>query len=112
MGEMINVYSTLVGKPEGKRLLGRPRHRWEDKTGMDLREKGWKGVGWKHLAQNRDQWGALVNMVTNLQIPSSQEGLCSIDLDTDIIKKCYLDLTGITSFYLLSIRGASGIFFN
>jgi hypothetical protein len=56
-----NVYRVLMGKPEGKRPLGRPRHRWEDGIGMDLREIGWRNVHWIQLAQDRDQWWALVN---------------------------------------------------
>jgi hypothetical protein len=59
----------MVGKPEGMRLLGRPRHRWEDNIKMDLREIGWEGVNWMHLAQDRDQWWVLVNIVTNLWVP-------------------------------------------
>jgi hypothetical protein len=58
-----------MGKPEGKRPLGRPRHRWEDNIEMDLREIGWGGMGWIHLAQYRYQWRAHVNMVMNLQVP-------------------------------------------
>jgi len=56
----------LVGKPEEKRPLGRPRRRWEDR--MDLREIGRKGVDWIHRAENRDHWWAVVNIVTNVQI--------------------------------------------
>jgi len=48
--EMRNAYSILVGKPEGKRSLGRPRHRWEDNIGIDFREIGWEGVDWMHVA--------------------------------------------------------------
>jgi hypothetical protein len=59
----------MVGKPEGKRLLGRPRCRWEDNTKLDLREIGIDGVNWIWLAQDRVQWGAVVNMVMNLQVP-------------------------------------------
>jgi hypothetical protein len=62
VGEMRNVYSILVGKPEGKRPLGRPRHIWEA-IRMDLREIGWEGVEWMHLAQARDQCWTLVNMI-------------------------------------------------
>jgi hypothetical protein len=69
MGEMINVYSTLVEKPEMKRTLGTPRGRWEDDIRMDLREKEWEGVDWFHLAQDRDQWRALVITVMNLRVP-------------------------------------------
>jgi hypothetical protein len=57
-----------VGKPEGRRPLGRPRHRWVDiKT--DLQEVGWRGIDWTDLAQDRNRWQALVNMVMNLQVP-------------------------------------------
>jgi hypothetical protein len=58
-----------VGKPEGKRPLGRPRRRWEDNIRMDLREIGWGGMDWIDLAQNRDQWRALVNTVMNFRVP-------------------------------------------
>jgi hypothetical protein len=68
-GEKRNVYSLLVGKPEGKRPLGNPRHRWMDNIKMDLREKEWVGVDWIGLAHDRDQWRALVNVVTNLRVP-------------------------------------------
>jgi hypothetical protein len=63
------AYKILVGKPEGKRPLGRPRHGWVDNIKMDLREIGWDGVDWIDLAQDRDQWRALVNTVMNLQVP-------------------------------------------
>jgi hypothetical protein len=56
-----------VGKPEGKRPLGRPRRRWEDEMKMDLREIG-RGVVWIHLAQDRDRWQDLVNAVMNLRV--------------------------------------------
>jgi hypothetical protein len=56
MGEERKVYRVLVGKPEGKRPLGRPRHRWENGIRMDLRETGWCGVDWIRMAQDRDQW--------------------------------------------------------
>jgi hypothetical protein len=59
----------LVGKPEGKRLLGRPRRRWEDNIRMDFREIGWECVGWIHLAQDRDKRRAIVNTVMNLRVP-------------------------------------------
>jgi hypothetical protein len=58
-----------VGKPEGKRPLGRPRLRWEDNIKMDTRDLGWGGMGWIDLAQDRDQWRALVNTVMNLRVP-------------------------------------------
>jgi hypothetical protein len=68
MGEEKNVYRVLMGKPKGKRPLGRPRHRWEDGIRMDLREIGWGSVDWIKLAQDRDRWRALVNMVMNLRV--------------------------------------------
>jgi hypothetical protein len=68
MGEGRNVYRVLVGKPEGKRPLGRPRRRWEDGIKMDLEEIGRGGVEWIHLAQDRDRWRALVNVVMNLWV--------------------------------------------
>jgi hypothetical protein len=58
-----------VGKPEGKRPLGRPRHRWVDNIKMYLGEIGWDGRDWIKLSQDRDQWRALVNTVMNLQVP-------------------------------------------
>jgi hypothetical protein len=64
-----NAYRILVGKPEGKRPLGRPRHRWVENIKMELRETGWDGVDWIDMAQDRDQWRALVNMVLNLRVP-------------------------------------------
>jgi hypothetical protein len=69
MGEKRNVYRILVGKPEGKRPLGRPRCRWEANIRLDLREIGWSGMDWIDLAQDRDQWRALVNTVMNLRVP-------------------------------------------
>jgi hypothetical protein len=68
MGEERNVYRALMGKPEGKRSLGRPRRLWEDGLRMDLREIGWGSVDWIQLAQDRDLWWALVNTVMNLQV--------------------------------------------
>jgi hypothetical protein len=69
MGEGRNVYRVLVGKPEGKRPLERPRYRWEDGIKMDLGEMSWGvGVEWIHLAQDRDRCQALVNAVMNLWV--------------------------------------------
>jgi hypothetical protein len=64
-----NAHRILVGKPEGKRPLGSPRHRWVDNIKMNLREIGWGGMDWIDLAQDRDQWRGVVNMVTNLRVP-------------------------------------------
>jgi hypothetical protein len=69
MGEKRNACGILVGKPEGKRPLGTARHRWVDNIKMDLREIGWDGMDWIDLAQDRDQWRALVDMVMNLRVP-------------------------------------------
>jgi hypothetical protein len=68
MGEERNVYRVLMGKPERKRPLGRPRHRWEDGIGMNLREIGWGSVDWIQLSQDRDRWRALVNSVMSLRV--------------------------------------------
>jgi hypothetical protein len=69
MGEGIGAYRVLVGKPEGKRPLGRPRRRWEDNIKMDLGEIGIDGANWIRLAQDRVQWRAFVNTVMNLRVP-------------------------------------------
>jgi hypothetical protein len=66
MREKRNVYMLLVGKPEGKRPLGRPRQLWVDNIKMDLGEIGWGGVDWIGLAQDRDKWRTFVNAVMNL----------------------------------------------
>jgi hypothetical protein len=68
-GEKRNAYRILVANPEGKRLLGRPRRRWEYNIRMDLREIGWGDMDWTDLAQDRDQWRALVSTVMNLRVP-------------------------------------------
>jgi hypothetical protein len=64
-----NAYRILVGKPEGRRPLERPRRRWVDNIKMDLIDIGWDGIDWIDLAQDRDQWRALVNTVMNLRVP-------------------------------------------
>jgi hypothetical protein len=63
------MHKLLMGKPEGKRPLGGPKHRWVDNIKRDLREMGWVDMDWIGLAQDRDQWRALVKMVLNLQVP-------------------------------------------
>ena len=68
MGEGRGVHRVLVGKPEGKSPLGRPRCRWEDNIKMDLQEVG-GGGDWMELAQDRDRWRALVNTVMNFRVP-------------------------------------------
>jgi hypothetical protein len=69
MGEGRDVHRVLVGRPEGKRPLERPRRRWEDNIKMDLREIGLYGANWIRLAQDRVQWRAFVNTVMNLRVP-------------------------------------------
>ena len=69
MGEERDVYRVLVGKPEGKRPLGRPRRRWEDNIKMGLQEIGCGVMDWIELAQDRDRWRALVNAVMNFRVP-------------------------------------------
>jgi hypothetical protein len=69
MGEKGNAYRLLVGKPEGKGQLGRPRRRWMDNIKIDLLEIGWGGVDWIGPSQDRDKWRALVNSVLNLRVP-------------------------------------------
>jgi hypothetical protein len=69
MGERRGAYRALVGKPEGRRPLGRSRRRWVDNIKMDLREVGWGGMDWINLAQDRDRWRALVSAVMNLRVP-------------------------------------------
>jgi hypothetical protein len=68
-GAKMNAYRIMVGKPEGKRPLGKPRRRWEVNIKMDLRENGWGGMDWIHLPWVRDQWMALMNTVMNLRVP-------------------------------------------
>jgi hypothetical protein len=69
MGERRNAYRLLVGKPQGKRSLGRPSRRWVGSIRMVLREVGWGDVDWIGLARGRDRWRALVNSVLNLRVP-------------------------------------------
>ena len=68
-GETRGVYRVLVGKPEGKKPLGKPRHRWEDKIKMDLQEVGCGGMDWIELVQDRDRLWVIVAAVMNLQVP-------------------------------------------
>jgi hypothetical protein len=69
IGEERNACRVLVGKPEGKKPLVRSRRRWEDNIMMDLGEIGWDGMDWIHLADDRDQWRALVNTMMSLRVP-------------------------------------------
>jgi hypothetical protein len=63
------AYMIVVGRPEGRRPLGRSRRRWEDNIKMDLQDLEWVGMDWIDLAQERDRWRALVNEVMNLRVP-------------------------------------------
>jgi hypothetical protein len=77
MRERRIVYKVLVGKPEGKRPLGRPRLRWVDNIKMDLQEVGCGDMDWIELAQDRDTWLAFVNVVMNFRVPYNAENLTS-----------------------------------
>jgi hypothetical protein len=67
-GKEKGVYKVLVGKPEGQRPLGRPRHKWEDNIRMDIQEVGCGGMDWIGLAQDRDRWRPILNAVMNLRV--------------------------------------------
>jgi hypothetical protein len=69
MGEGRGAYRILVGRPEGRRPLGRPRCRWKDNIKMELQEVGWGGMDWIDISQDRDRWRALVNAIMNVQVP-------------------------------------------
>ena len=71
MGERRGIYRVLVGNPEGKRPLGRPRQRWEDNIKTDLQKVGCGGMDWIELAQDRDRWWALENAVIDLHVPQN-----------------------------------------
>jgi hypothetical protein len=69
MEEVRGAYNILVGRPEGRRPVGRPRRRWEDNFKIDYRETGFGNVDWINLAQDRDTWRALVNTIMDLRVP-------------------------------------------
>jgi hypothetical protein len=73
MGERRGAYRILVGKPEGKRPLGRPRRRWEDNIKMDFQEVGCGGMDCIDLVRDRDRWWGLVNVVMNFRVPQNAE---------------------------------------
>jgi hypothetical protein len=84
MGEKRNAYRLLMGKPEGKRLLGRPKRRWLDNIRMDLVEVGWGEVDLIGLTEDRDRWRALVNSVLNLRVPRNAGKLSSVQTTRDL----------------------------
>jgi hypothetical protein len=77
MGKNRNAYRLLMGKPEGKRSLGRPRRMWVDNIRMDLGDVGWGDVDWIGLAKDRNRWRTLVNLVLNLRVPRNAGKLSS-----------------------------------
>jgi hypothetical protein len=77
-GEKRNAYRILVGKSERNRPLGRPRRMWVNNIKMDLREMGWDGIDWIDVANDRDQWRALVNTVMNHRVPSVMSELICV----------------------------------
>jgi hypothetical protein len=83
-GEKTNAYRLLMGKPEGRRPLGRSRRSWLDNIRMDLVEVGWGDVDWISLAQVRDRWRALVNSVLNLRVPENAGKLSSVQTTRDL----------------------------
>jgi hypothetical protein len=90
MGEKKNAYRLLVGKPERRRALGRPRRRWLDNIRMDLVEVGWGDVDWIGLAQDRNRWIALVNLVLNLRVPQNAGKLSSVQTTRDLSNSAQL----------------------
>jgi hypothetical protein len=88
MGKKRNAYRLLMGKPEGKRPLGRPGRRWVDNISMDLGEEGWGYVDLIGLAKDRNSWRAVVNSVLNLQVPCNagklSSGLASSGLSSSV----------------------------
>ncbi|KAJ4447882.1 hypothetical protein ANN_09891 [Periplaneta americana] len=95
MGESRNAYRVLVGRPEGKRPLERPRRRWEDNIKMDLREAGYDGRDWINLAQDRDRWRAYVRAAMNLRVKMACDGEPSEDglgLSTNVLVVLDLDV--------------------
>ena len=81
MGHKRHECTVLVGRPEGKKPLVKPRHKWENKSKLDLQEVGWGGMDWINLTQDRDRWQALVNAVMNERVQPT-EGNCSTSCGT------------------------------
>jgi hypothetical protein len=90
MWEKRDAYRLLVGKPEGKGPVGRPRRRWVDNIRMDLVEVGWSDMDWIGLAQDRGRWRALVNWVLNLRVPQNAGELSSVLTTRDLSNSAQL----------------------
>jgi hypothetical protein len=105
MGEKRNAYRLLVGKPEGRRPLGRPRHRWLDNIRMDLVDVGWIDVDWIDLAQDRDRWRALVNLVFNLLVPQNAGKLLCVQTTRDLLSSARLH--GVSYGFILQLIASS-----
>jgi hypothetical protein len=93
-----------VGKPEGRRQLGRPRRRWLDNIRMDLVEVGWGDVDWIGLSQERDRWRALVNSVLNLRVPQNAGKLSSVQTTRDLSSSAQLHGVSLVQFLHLHYR--------
>jgi hypothetical protein len=90
LGEKRNPYMILVGKTEGRKPLGRPRYGWVDNNKIDLRKIEWNDMDWNHLAQDRDQWRPLVNMVMNLLVPYNAGTFLSICTTGSFSRRAHL----------------------
>jgi hypothetical protein len=104
MNEERNVYRLLVGKPEGRRQLERPRHRWEDNIRMDLREVRWVDVDWIGLAQDRNRWRALLNLVLNVQVAGNAGKVLSGFTTAGLLSSAQLHR--VSFFFLITIMSS------
>jgi len=102
----VSSYRVLVGKTEGKRLLGEPQSRREERSEIEIEEIGWEDVDWIHLAQDRVQWWGLVNVVMNLHGPCNVEGFLMWLRTFELLKRdlvCFMKLVSINSFLRLML---------
>jgi hypothetical protein len=99
MGEKRNAYRLLVGKSEGGRPLGRPRRKWLDNIRMDLVKVGWGDVDWIGLAQDRDRWRGLVNLVLNLRVSCIAGSLSSVQRTRDLSRSAQLHGVSILALH-------------
>jgi hypothetical protein len=95
---MLNAYKILVRKPEGKRPLRRPMHRWEDNIRMGLREIEWEGVDRMHLVQDRGQWWALVNTAKNIWVPVGARNLLTSWVTISFLRMTLLHVVSLPKF--------------